>query len=242
MVTCDLRSASPHTQFGPEWERFKKQAIRAAADNLPQDIKEMLQHLAESSDSEYDGIIIDNLPNDGTRQDGPETTAKVSMSETVLVGLAGVAKCEIIGYRQEKRGRLIHRVEPEPGKERTQSNAGTVKFNFHSDNAFLSRRMQPQLLGLLGSVNDGDIATLLLTLERDIIPNTPAKLLQTLRQPIFRFSAPESFDFGGYLVISALRPLIYEDENGRSHIALPEPHSVKKTDAPNAPLASLGIS
>ena len=100
----------------------------------------MLQHLAESSDSEYDGIIIDNLPNDGTRQDGPETTAKVSMSETVLVGLAGVAKCEIIGYRQEKRGALIDRVEPEPGKEHTQSNAGTVKFNFHSDNAFLSRR------------------------------------------------------------------------------------------------------
>jgi L-asparagine oxygenase len=212
---------SPHTQSGPEWEQFKKQAIRAAADNLPQDIKQMLQHLAESNDSECDGIVIDNLPNDATHQGRPDTTTKVSISEAVLLGMAGVAQCEIIGYRQEKQGALIHRVEPQPGKEHTQSNAGRVKFNFHSDNAFLSRLMQPQLLGLLGSVNDGDVATLLLTLEQDIIPNTPTKLLHTLRQPIFRISAPESFDFGGYIVLSTLRPLIYEDENGQSHIALP---------------------
>jgi hypothetical protein len=214
----------PRALSGFEWEAFKKQAVRAAVESLPQDIEQMLRHLAESNDSEHDGIVIDNLPrasNEAPLKEAPNETAKPSVVEAVLVGLAGVAGCDIIGYRQEKRGTLIHRVEPEPGKEHTQSNAGIVKFNYHSDNAFLTRATQPQLLGLLGSINEGDVATLLLSLEQDIIPQMPSKLLRILRQPIFRFRAPESFDFGGYLVASGLRPMIYEDEHGKSHIALP---------------------
>lgn len=212
----------PSMQSGREWQEYKDRTVGAANRYLPQDVKDMLWRLAHTLDSEYDGIVLDNLPrtSDEEGRDKYGAAKKSAESEAVLVGLVGVAKCEIFGYNQEKRGALIHRVEPEPDKETTQSNAGRDRFHYHSDNACFCRQLQPQLLALLGAVNESDAATLILTLN-DILPNIPAKLLATLREPIFRRRAPESFDFGGYIVASAPSPLIYDDEAGGQHIALP---------------------
>lgn len=214
--------SEPRVQAGREWEGYKAQATKAATLCLPEEVKSMLREFAHTIDSDHDGMVIDNLPHSSEAdQEGGAGRVGGPKSEAVLVGLVGAARCEVFSYEQEKQAALIQKIKPEAGKENSQSNAGIVKFNFHSDNAFLRTLFQPELLGLLGSVNQSHIATLLLTLEQDILPNVPAKLLRVLREAIFRLPAPDSFDFGGCTVISAPRPLIYDDEYGRPHVALP---------------------
>lgn len=212
----------PGTQESAEWHRFEQRAYWAAEQNIGSYVREALQLLLDQNG--VDVLVIENLPHvapglaptDGTRPVGKSAT-----SEAVLIGLANAAGLEVFGYLQEKNGSLIHEVAPEAGKENTQSNYGRTLFSYHVDNACFGDQYQPEFLFLLGLINEGGVVTRLLRLQPDVLSNIPAPLLRTLRKPIFRFAAPQSFDFGGFVLASPLRAVIYDDEFGVPNIAWP---------------------
>lgn len=212
------------------WYEFQERAFQATKANITSEIRQLLQRLSLPNGS--DVIVIEGLPYQDPGPpptDGQRPAGKPAVSEAVLVGLVTAAGLKVFGYLQEKKGSLIHQVAPEIGKENTQSNSGRTLFGYHVDNTCFSERFQPEFLFLIGLVNEGSIATRLLRLEEDILPHIQGPLLNSLRKPIFRFAAPQSFDLGGFVLASPLRPVIHEDASGMQHISWPSRRYVQDT-------------
>jgi alpha-ketoglutarate-dependent taurine dioxygenase len=120
-------------------------------------------------------------------------------------------------FVNEKDGSPIHEVTPIPGREAIQSNAGRVKFGFHSDNAFLPSWFKQQGLLLYGLLNE-KTATTVVTADQ-ILQAAPAELASLLAQPIFRHACPASFALGEGRGLSAPCPILWRDEQGLMRVS-----------------------
>jgi L-asparagine oxygenase len=198
------------------WTAFRDASVRLAQKHLPPALAEALNgFFAPTGPSAF---IIENLPVDPVLppipSDGMRPSGKQAVSEAVICGLTGL-RGEILSYLNEKSGAPIQEVVPISGMERIQSNAGRVRFGFHSDNAFLPRRFRQKGILLYGLRNQ-DAATLVLAADQ-ILDAAPAGLAAALAQPMFRHACPASFS--GIQAVSAPCPILWRDELGLARVS-----------------------
>ena len=162
-------------------------------------------------------LILENLPVDPhlppAPSDGVRPRDKQAVSEAVICGLLAKGS-EILSFLNEKSGAPIQEIAPIRGLERVQSNAGRVRFGFHSDNAFLPRRFRQKGIILYGLRNQ-EAATLVLTADQ-IAEAAPADLAESLAKPIFRHACPASFSL---TAASAPCPILWRDESGLARVS-----------------------
>ncbi|MFD9886501.1 TauD/TfdA family dioxygenase [Streptomyces alboflavus] len=115
----------------------------------------------------------------------PTTAAAVIASVMLQLG-------EVIAFRNEKHGHIVQNVVPVPGREASQSNAGSTLLELHVENAFHGNR--PDFVGLLSLREDptGD-AKLCTSSIRQALPDLDTDVLQVLAEPRFRTDPPPSF-------------------------------------------------
>ncbi|MYW67603.1 clavaminate synthase [Streptomyces sp. SID8379] len=114
-------------------------------------------------------------------------TVAASVVSSVMLQLG-----EVIAFRNEKSGHLVQNVVPVPGREESQSNAGSVLLELHIENAFHDNR--PDYVGLLCIREDptGD-AKLCTSSIRRALPLLDADTRQVLAEPRFLTEPPPSF-------------------------------------------------
>ena len=200
------------------WNAFREASVNLALRHLP-------DHFAEALDEFFSpvgipALMFENLPVDPSLPpiptDGMRPRTKQAVSEAVICGLIGMHG-EILSYLNEKFGAPIQEVAPIQGMERIQSNAGRVRFGFHSDNAFLPRRFRQNGILLYGLRNQ-DAATLVLTAGQ-IMEAAPPDLAASLAKPIFRHACPASFSLPGTPALSAPCPILWRDELGLARVS-----------------------
>ncbi|MFD5391671.1 clavaminate synthase, partial [Streptomyces sp. NPDC127074] len=148
-----------------------------------------------------DGVlIVRNLPVDEaelpltpTVPESVERTATVPAAVAVMVTLQ---IGEIAAYRDEKSGALVQNVVPVPGREESQSNAGSTPLELHVENAFHPHC--PDYVGLLCLRNDqplnaGTMVSSIRTALGLLSPGT----LRVLREERFTTTPPARGHRGG---------------------------------------------
>jgi L-asparagine oxygenase len=200
------------------WRAFCGRATRLARTHLPAGAAQELNRFF--SPAGENTLVIENLPVDPNLppipRDGVRPAAKQAVTEAVIAGIL-MEWGEILAFLNEKSGAPIHEVTPVPGMERVQSNAGRVRFGFHSDNAFLPSRLRQRGILLLGLCNE-DTATLLLSADQ-ILASAPSELADSLAKPIFRHACPASFNFPGAPAVSQPCPILWRDELGLARVS-----------------------
>ena len=200
------------------WDAFCVLAARLARTHLPDCLAQELTRFF--SPAGENSLVIENLPVDPKLppipRDGVRPAAKRAVTEAVIAGIL-MEWGEILAFLNEKNGAPIHEVTPVPGMERVQSNAGRVRFGFHSDNAFLPSKLRQRGILLLGLCNE-DTATLLLTADQ-ILASAPRELADSLAKPIFRHACPASFNFPGAPAVSQPCPILWRDELGLARVS-----------------------
>jgi L-asparagine oxygenase len=140
------------------------------------------------------GLPIDpsRLPTTPTVAESVQRTATVPAAVAVLVGMQ---LGELVAYRDEKGGALVQDVLPVPGRELSQSNAGSVPLHLHVENAFHAAR--PDYVGLICLRNGlrGQAGTLVVSIRQVLAALSPADAA-VLRQPRFLTAPPPSFHRG----------------------------------------------
>jgi L-asparagine oxygenase len=215
-----------------EWIKFYNESKAIVSRFISPPVRSLLYQLVDPR-SGVNAIVIDRLPYEHPGKiptDGRRPNGKKKFSEMLLVGLVAVVGLEVFGYNQEKQGDLVHQVAPTKLKANTQSNEGKVFFGYHTDDGCFYP-FQPEFLFLLGLINE-EVSTLILTIDR-IIAETSTKLIEQLKQPIFTFGSPASFDFGNGRCISEQRPIIYKDEYELDSICLPGRDSIQFNEEAN---------
>ena len=217
------------------WTEFREASINLASRYLPQEMKAALQAFFRPDGAP--AIVLENLPVDPNLPsipgDGMRPASKEAVSEAAITGIL----CqwgELLSFTNEKDGSPIHEVTPVPGRETLQSNAGRVKFGFHSDNAFLPSWFKQQGILLYGLFNERT-ATTVVTADQ-ILAAAPAELASLLSQPIFRHACPASFSFGGTTALSAPCPILWRDEKGLMRVS-----AASSTIVPVTPEAELAL-
>jgi L-asparagine oxygenase len=217
-----IRSASglqfPDYHDLDAWKTFCGHAAQLARTHLPASVAhELTRFFSPAGDNT---LVIENLPVDPNLppipRDGVRPAGKQAVTEAVLAGIL-MEWGEILAFLNEKGGAPIHEVTPVPGMERIQSNAGRVRFGFHSDNAFLPSKLRQRGIMLLGLCNE-DTATLLLSADQ-ILASAPRELADSLAKPIFRHACPASFNFPGDPAVSQPCPILWRDELGLARVS-----------------------
>ena len=225
----------PHYQDLAAWTEFREASTELAARYLPEEMKSALRaFFAPAGDP---AIVLENLPVDphlpAIPEAGMRPAGKEAVSEAVITGIL----CqwgELLSFTNEKDGSPIHEVTPVPGREALQSNAGRVKFGFHSDNAFLPSWFKQQGILLYGLLNE-KTSTTVVTADQ-ILQAAPAELASLLAQPIFRHACPASFSFGEARALSAPCPILWRDEKGLMRVS-----AASSTIIPVTPEAELAL-
>lgn len=201
-----------------QWMAFRERSIALAKRYLPEEVQAVLQTFFAPAGEP--ALVLENLPVDPhlppIPENGVRPQSKEAVSEAVITGIL----CqwgELLSFVNEKGGSPIHEVTPIPGLEALQSNAGRVKFGFHSDNAFLPSWFKQQGILLYGLVNECT-ATTVVTADQ-IVQAAPAELAALLAQPIFRHACPQSFSFGEARALSAPCPILWRDERGLMRVS-----------------------
>jgi L-asparagine oxygenase len=184
---------------GEELPRIDEDAwvarARELSARLPVRLREAVRHYRH--DPGVDGLlVVRNLPVDeSTLPPTPMTAESVVRTPTAPAAtIALLASClgELAAYRAEKGGALVQNVVPVPGREGSQSNAGSVSLEMHVENAFHPHR--PDYVGLLCLRNDhdGEAGTLVSSIRRalTLLPQTAR---QALHGPRFVTEPPPSF-------------------------------------------------
>jgi hypothetical protein len=194
----------------------------------------LLEFFAPAGDP---AIVLENLPVDpqlpAIPVDGHRPAVKQTVSEAVITGIL-CQSGELLSFTNEKGGSPIHEVVPVSGMEAIQSNAGRVKFGFHSDNAFLPSWFKQQGILLYGLINERT-ATTVVTADQ-ILAAAPAELANLLSQPIFRHACPASFALGDEPALSAPCPILWRDERGLMRVS-----AASSTIVPTTPDAALAL-
>jgi L-asparagine oxygenase len=198
------------------WTAFRDASVGLAQKHLPASLTDALHQFVAPAGAS--ALILENLPVDPELppipSDGMRPSGKQAVSEAVICGLTGLHG-EILSYLNEKSGAPIQEVVPISGMERIQSNAGRVRFGFHSDNAFLPRRFRQKGILLYGLRNQ-DAATLVLTADQ-IMDAAPEGLAAALAKPMYRHACPASFS--GIQAVSAPCPILWRDELGLARVS-----------------------
>jgi hypothetical protein len=168
-----------------------------------------IQHALWTSGRPY--FVLRNLPHDLLAPDWQ--LGETPIASRVLLGVLGCLGLHPFGYRQEKKGAILHDMYPIPGAEETFSNAGRVPFVLHTENPYLPRVARPTVLLLLALNNDSDTATQLVCAE-DLVPKLSDQHDEALRQPIFSFRQSQSFELNGYYVHATKTPVLRKFNGG----------------------------
>ncbi|WP_049575336.1 TauD/TfdA family dioxygenase [Streptomyces sp. SBT349] len=194
-LAAELAVGAPALVDDPRWVA----RARGLSCRLPERAREALRRYRH--DPGPDGILIlRNLPVDETvlpptpnEPDSVERAATVPAAVAVLVTLQ---LGEIAAYRDEKSGALVQNVVPVPGREESQSNAGSIPLELHIENAFHPRR--PDYVGLLclRSDHSGTGGTLVSSIRRTL-PLLSAETVEVLSGERFTTSPPPSFHGSG---------------------------------------------
>jgi len=170
---------------------------------------ESMQRALWSSTRPY--FTLMNLPHETLAPDWQ--IGDTPLASRILLGLLGCLGLRPFGYRQEKKGQILHDMFPVPGAEKTRSNAGRVPFELHTENPYLPRVARPSVLVLMALNNDSDTATQLVCAE-DIVANLSEQHEAALRQPIFSFRQSDSFELNGYSVYANKTPIVKKVNGG----------------------------
>ncbi|WKK21380.1 TauD/TfdA family dioxygenase [Streptomyces olivoreticuli] len=194
-LAAELVDAAPGPLDSREW----LDTVRAASARLPHELLAALRDFRH--DAGPDGVLlVRNLPVGAHALPATPTTAG-SVERAVTLPAAAVTAAmiqlgEVIAYRSEKTGALVQNVVPVPGRERQQSNAGSVRLQMHVENAFHPNR--PDYVGLLCVREDptGD-ARLCTASIRRALPLLSEGARRVLAEERFLTEAPPSFGGGG---------------------------------------------
>ncbi|GAB7045397.1 TauD/TfdA family dioxygenase [Catenuloplanes indicus] len=186
----DLAATAPGRTDDPDWVA----AARRLSNRLPLSLLDTLRSFR--ADPGPDGVLLlrglplgADLP---PTPSVPESVERRAARPSALIALIGMALGELAAYRDEKSGALVQNVVPVPGREESQSNAGSTMLEMHIENAFHPYR--PDLVGLLCLRNDhDDLAGLRTASIRRAVALLDAPTLAVLREPRFRTAAPPSF-------------------------------------------------
>ncbi|MFB7631989.1 TauD/TfdA family dioxygenase [Streptomyces sp. NPDC056149] len=194
LLAEELGRAASGVLDSPAWLA----AARAAAVRLPS------QLLAAIRDFRYDAgpegvLLVRNLPIHAELPATPTALGSVQRAATTAAGAIAMVLLqlgEVVAYRSEKSGALVQNVVPVAGQERQQSNAGSVRLQMHTENAF--HRNRPDYLGLLCLRTDptGD-ARLCTASVRRALPMLSGEARRTLFEERFMTEAPPSFGGSG---------------------------------------------
>jgi hypothetical protein len=105
----------------------------------------------------------------------------------------------------------------------------------HADGACFIESHRPQFLALAGLVNDERVSTALLPVT-DVLRSIPDGLRREVETPQFTFGVPTTFGLGAVKVGVIGRSIIYYDNGGYPHIALPSVDFPQETTRANKAL------
>ncbi|GAA4548879.1 TauD/TfdA family dioxygenase [Amycolatopsis samaneae] len=189
-VAQELAEFPPRRVDAPAWVL----AARQRSCLLPLLLRETLREYRH--DSGTDGVLLlRNLPIGTAIPPTPTIAGSVEREATVAAAvqvLLSLCVGEIGAFRAEKTGALVQNVVPVPGRERSQSNAGSVVLTMHVENAFHPAR--PDFVALLCLRADHENrAALLVAPIRPALAALPPPARRILAEPRFRTEPPPSF-------------------------------------------------
>lgn len=190
-------------------------AARELSAELPLRLRQTLR--AYRHDPGEDGVLIlRNLPVDeGSLPLTPTVPESVERTATVPAAISVLITSqlgEIAAYRDEKSGALVQNVVPVPGREESQSNAGSTPLELHVENAFHPYR--PDFVGLLCLRNDpANAAGTLVSSIRRTLRRLAPDVRDVLLQERFTTVPPPSFHAGDATAVHAVLIGDPEDPN-----------------------------
>lgn len=186
-----LSGTEPALVDHPDW---LAQARRLSC-HLPGRLLEALRRYRH--DSGPDGILSifhlplvdDDLP---ATPAVPESVERAATRPAAVTMLLGLQLGEVIAFRDEKQGALVQNVVPVPSLAQSQSNAGSVELELHTENAFHPHR--PDFIGLscLRSDRRAEVGTLIAPVGR-ALRSLDERDRRTLHEARFVTAAPPSF-------------------------------------------------
>lgn len=131
----------------------------------------------------------DTLPPTPTVRDSVERAATAPATLAMLLG-SGLGT--VVAYREEKQGALVQNVVPVPALADSQSNGGSVRLEFHTENAFHPHR--PDYVGLLclRPAHEDRVGTQVASIRR-ALALVDEQTRTVLHEPRFLTEAPPSF-------------------------------------------------
>ncbi|MFF7385291.1 TauD/TfdA family dioxygenase [Streptomyces griseoluteus] len=188
-----LTETAPGLLDDPHWLA----AARDASCALPAELRTALRNFSADSGQagalQIHGLPVGPLPPTPTRKESVERQATVPASALVLCAMA---LGEMVGFEGEKHGALVQNVVPVPGEEQSQSNAGSVDLEMHTENAFHPHRPDFVALFCLRQDVHGE-AGLRIASVRRAIGLLSAEQREILAEPRFRTDPPPSFNGSG---------------------------------------------
>ncbi|MEW1660498.1 TauD/TfdA family dioxygenase [Streptomyces sp. NPDC093707] len=194
LLAEDLARAASGVLDSPAWLA----AARAAAVRLPGELRAAIRDFRYDAGPEG-ALLVRNLPVPADLPATPTRLGSVQRTATTAAGAIAMVLLqlgEVVAYRSEKSGALVQDVVPVAGQEGQQSNAGSVRLQMHTENAF--HRNRPDYLGLLCLRGDptGD-ARLCTASVRRALPLLSDEARRTLSEERFMTEAPPSFGGSG---------------------------------------------
>jgi hypothetical protein len=141
------------------------------------------------------------------------------VAERALISATTATGLHVFTYREQSDGRVVHRVEPAPGRDSERGNGGRVRLGFHSDDAAVPSTFRATVLDLLTLDNPGATATYYVETS-EIVRHLSTEHLRILRSSRFRLPNPDSFAvFEGQLIYSEPRPVLRMVDDGEVEIS-----------------------
>jgi L-asparagine oxygenase len=150
--------------------------------------------------NDYGTLVLRNLPIDAELPSTPADGASAGWQQlpvATMVQLACISHLgDVIGYADEKGGRLVQDVIPIAGAEHRQENSGSVYLELHTEDGF--HPFKPDFLTLLALRPDHHRRGYTLTgAIRRVLPRLSNASVETLYQPLFRIRHSSSFAGAG---------------------------------------------
>ncbi|GAB3804857.1 TauD/TfdA family dioxygenase [Micromonospora zhanjiangensis] len=126
----------------------------------------------------------------------PDSVERVATVPATIAMLVGLQLGEVIAYREEKHGAMVQNVVPVPSLATSQSNGGSVRLEFHTENAFHPDR--PHYVGLLclRPAHEDRVGTQVASVRR-AFPLLDEGSRTVLREARFVTATPPSFRSAG---------------------------------------------
>ena len=147
------------------------------------------------------GCPVGELLDVGIPSDGMRPFNKDWVSELALVGSTLLCGYSPFGYKQERRGRLVHEIAPIKNCGTSISSIGNIEFKPHADGAYLPREHRPETLSLICLNNEAETSTSLTVID-DIVSELTWEYINILSSADFVHISPETFNVGSRIAKS----------------------------------------